>query len=444
MESVLTLVHTFIAIAIVIALILLLRLSPVVALILGSMYLGIGTGLGLVQTVETIGIGFGDLMTEIGLPIGFGVMLGSLLAAMGAIQSIASSFLRMVRPSRSHYALGATSIVISTPVFYDVAFVVLAPLAQSLARRTGATIAALGAAMVLGLATANIFIPPTPGPLAVAELLGVPVGILLLYSVMVAVPTVMLSLFLYSSLLSRGFWNPARDQEEFNEVRSEDFEQPDDKELPSLFTSLAPIILPILLILVGTFATAAGFESPILNFLGNRITALLLGLLAAYWLAYRKLSRQRLDTAVEEGLRASGLILLITGAGGALGAMLSEAGTGDALASFFSGSTLTPILLVWLVGALLRIAQGSGTVAVITAAGLIAPTVESLGTAAPLLALAAFSGALFGGHINDSGFWISTKLLGLSTRGGLKMYTIPQSVASIISLPIILLLSLGT
>lgn len=442
MGEALTLVHTAIAIAVVIGLIVWLRLSPVVALVIGALYLGLATGLGFAQTVQTIGTGFGDLMAEIGLPIGFGVMLGALLAAAGGIQKIAFSALRMVRPQRSPYALGATSLVVSTPVFYDVAFVVLSPLAQRLSLRTGVTIAAMGAAMALGLGAANVFIPPTPGPLAVAELLGVPIGTMFLYSVAVAVPTAMLALFVYNKLLDRGFWNPDKDEEEFKELRAETIQETEEKDLPSLFDSLFPIILPILLILVGTFAAAFGIESGFLTFLGNRITALLLGLLAAYWLAYRKLSRERLDGAVEEGLRASGLILLITGAGGALGAMLSEAGTGDALSGFFTGSTIAPVLLVWLVAALLRIAQGSGTVAIITAAGLIAPAVGSLDTSAPVLALAAFAGALFGGHVNDSGFWVSTKLLGLSTRGGFKIYTVPQSIAAVIALPIVLLLGL--
>lgn len=443
MENAVVLLHTAIAIAIVIGLIVGLRLNPVVGLVIGTIYLGVATGLGLVRTVEVISEGFGELLAAIGLPIGFGVMLGSLLAASGGVKQIAISVLRLVRRERSPYALGATSLVISTPVFYDVAYVILAPLAQSFAVRTGVTIAAMGAAMSLGLGAANLFIPPTPGPLAVAELLGVPVGTMFIYGVVVAVPSALLALFVYNLLLARGFWNPDNDEEEFKEVKEELAREEDDEaSLPSLGISLVPILVPIFLILLGTIAGTVGVESGFIDFLGSRITALLLGLLAAYLVAYRYLSRDRFDEAANDGLRASGLILLITGAGGSLGAMLSEVGTGEVLEQLFSGSTLAPILLVWGVGALLRVAQGSGTVAIITAAGLVAPTAATLDVSAPVLALAAFAGALFGGHVNDSGFWVSTKLLGLSTLGGFKIYTVPQSIAAVIALPIILLLGL--
>ncbi len=444
-DNAVVLLHTAIAIVIVIGLIVGLRLNPVVGLIIGTMYLGFAAGLGLVETVEVIGEGFGELMAAIGLPIGFGVMLGSLLAASGGVKQIAISTLRLVRRERSPYALGATSLVISTPVFYDVAYVILAPLAQSFAVRTGVTIASMGAALSLGLGAANLFIPPTPGPLAVAELLGVPVGTMFIYGVVVAVPSALLALFLYNQLLARGFWNAENDEEEFKNIKQElEGQEDDESSLPSLGVSLTPILIPIFLILLGTIVSTLGVESGFVDFLGNRITALLLGLLAAYLVAYRHLSTDRFDEAANEGLRTSGIILLITGAGGSLGAMLSEVGTGEVLEQLFSGATFAPILLVWGVGALLRVAQGSGTVAIITAAGLVAPTAGTLDVAAPVLALAAFAGALFGGHVNDSGFWVSAKLLGLSTLGGFKIYTVPQSIAAVIALPIILLLGLFT
>lgn len=445
MDNSIVLLHTTIAIVIVIGLIVGLRLNPVVGLVIGTMYLGFATGLGLVRTVEVIGQGFGDLMAAIGLPIGFGVMLGSLLAASGGVKQIAISALRLVRRERSPYALGATSLVISTPVFYDVAYVILAPLAQSFAVRTGVTIASMGAAMSLGLGAANLFIPPTPGPLAVAELLGVPVGTMFIYGVAVAVPSALLALFIYNQLLARGFWNSEKDEEEFKKIKQDlEGQEDDEASLPSLWVSLTPILIPIVLILLGTIVGTVGIESGFVDFLGNRITALLLGLLAAYLVAYRHLSTDRFDEAANEGLRTSGIILLITGAGGSLGAMLAEVGTGDVLEQLFSGATFAPILLVWGVGALLRVAQGSGTVAIITAASLVAPTAGTLDVAAPVLALAAFAGALFGGHVNDSGFWVSAKLLGLSTLGGFKIYTVPQSIAAVIALPIILLLGLFT
>lgn len=444
MNDGLLLLHTAVAIAVVIVLVVWVRLSPVIALVVGSMYLGAAAGLGLATTVETIGQGFGELMGEIGLPIGFGVMLGSLLAAAGGIRKIAEAALRLVSRERSPYALGATGLVISTPVFYDVAYVILAPLAQSIAVRTGVSIAALGAALALGLGAANLFIPPTPGPLAVAGILEVPLGTMILFGGIVAIPSAALALFVYIWLLSRGLWDEEKDEEEFKEIRERGAEESEGagRELPSLGVSLFPIFLPLALILLGTAAEAAGLELGVLAFLGDRITALLLGLLAAYSLARRMLSRERFDEAVSEGLRASGLILLITGAGGALGAVLAEAGTGDVIAERLSAAAFTPILLVWVVGALLRVAQGSGTVAIITAASIAASAVGGLEVSPVLLALAAFSGALFGGHVNDSGFWVSAKLLGLSTSGGFKIYTLPQSIASVISLGLILVLSL--
>lgn len=215
------------------------------------------------------------------------------------------------------------------------------------------------------------------------------------------------------------------------------------EDLPSLGVSLTPILLPIVLILLGTVAAALKVQSPWIAFLSHRVTALLAGVLAAFWLGVRRLSGERLAHAVAEGLRASGLVLFITGAGGSLAQVLNEAGVGKVLAGSFTASTSAPLLLVWLIAGLLKIAQGSGTVAMVTAAGIMAPMMPQLAISPVLVALAAFSGSLFGAHINDSGFWVTAKLLGLSTQGGIKVYTLSCAIMAVVSLILVLLLALA-
>lgn len=446
MSDVLVLLHTAIAIIAVVLLIVVFRISALIALVIGSIYLGLAAGLGFESTTQTIVQGFGDVMAEIGLLIAFGVLLGSLMSAMGTLQRLVEVLLRFFGRRGSPYALGLSTGVVFPSIYADVLLILASPLARSLAPRMGAGgIAAPATAVTTGIVVGTTLVIPGVGTLALAGLLEVPLGMMLIYGLLVAIPTVALTMFIYGRLLHHGLWDEEKDEEEYAEAKegTPAVAEQETGKLPPLYVSLLPIIVALLLIAVGSIATnTAGLKSGAIAFFGDPLVALFLGLLGAYLLAWRTLSAERVGTAIREGFGRSGEILILSGVGGSLAAVIGEAGLKDILGGYFSAGALTPLLLAWLIGALLHIALGSASIAAITAAGILAPVVGDLEVSTVLIALAAGSGALFGGHVNANFFWMVKALMGLSTRGTFKTFTLGESMASVISLLLILALSL--
>jgi GntP family gluconate:H+ symporter len=453
MTASLVLLHTAICIVGIIALIMVVRLNAAVALVIGSLYLGIATGLGAANTVDLVAQGFGSLMTEVGLVIGFGIMLGSILSAMGALQRIVDGLLRLFGSRGAPYAFSLSTATVFPAIYFDVTLMLLGPMARAVAARTGLSIAAVGGALAAGLEVGLLLVPPGVAALATAGALGVPVGTMFLYGLLIGVPTAVLTTTAHIWLMKRA-WKPAKDEVATAERRAADepgtaggpgvatvaTTEGRTRTLPSLPVALAPILAPLLLIATGAIAGAVGHESDVIEFVGSGIVALLVGLLLAVLLACRTLSREERDHAITEGLKTSGLILLFTGVAGSLSAVLAEAGIAEIVAGLFAATTFAPLLLVWVVAAFLRIAQGSATVAALTAAGILAPIVDQLGVSPILAALAAGSGAAFGAHINDNSFWIFNTLMGATVRGTFKLYSLPQAMVAVISLPLVLLL----
>ncbi len=443
MSSGMIIVMLFLSIAIILVLILKLKLNPAVSLIIGALFMGITTGLGASATAKLLAGGFGGTMTGIGLSVGFGVIIGQLIATTGGVQVIANKMLKLATKEKSDYALGVTGLIVSIPVFYDVGYVILMPLARSMSK-LAKSLPYFAGALVAGLGIAHTFIPPTPGPMTGSEILGVNIGITLIWGLVVAVPTFLLAMFAYDKLfLSRkGFWKPELDEDP--SFIEEEVSQDVLDNAPNFFLAVLPIFLPIVLILLGTVTGAVSSKGTPewIKFVSDKNIALLLGLLIAFFTAHKHIGKDKTDRAVGKALGNAGLVLMITGAGGAFGTVLKAAGVGDILATFITNYSLPVILFVWLVAALLKFAQGSGTVAMITAASLIAPGVATLGVAPVLLALAAFSGSLMFAHVNDSGFWITAKIAGLTTSGGIKTYTLVCALEAVISLGFIYILSI--
>lgn len=444
MSDTLILLHTGIAIAGIVALILWLRVEAVLALVIGSMYLGLATGLGFGGTAQTIAQGFGDIMADIGLLIAFGVLIGSLLAATGTLQRLTEALLRIFGPERAPYAFSVSMSNIFPAIYTDVLLVLTAPLGRSIAprlRRNGT--AAMGAALVLGSEVGLVLVVPGAGALAVAALLDVPLGTMLLGGLAVGVPTAAISMFVYRLLLNRGLWNPSKDEAEFEELAEADAPVAEQvqRRLPPLGVALSPLLVALVLIASGAIAGAAGFESGVLAFFGDPLVALFIGVLGSYLLAWRTLSNEQAGNALGDGLRELGAILVITGIGGSLGAVISESGLESVLGSYFSAGMFAPLLLAWLVGVILHVAIGSTSVAAITAAGILAPVIGNLEVSTLLIALAAGSGALFAVHVNSNFFWMFQRLMGLTTQGALKTCTLVTMIASVVSLFCVLALS---
>jgi len=423
-------------------------------------------------------------MGEVGLLIGFGVLMGTLLTAMGALQKLVELLLRILGPRRLPYAFSAALSTIFPSIYVDVQLVLASPLARSAAPRLGRNgIAMMSGTLTAGILVGYVFVVPGLATVAIAGLLDVPLGTMLIYGTLIGPPTAVLTTFIYGRLLKYGLWNNAKDEAHFEdmvlgspdaiaeEVReegpaittpegdpsvAEDARKgtPADEaerqtahhHTPPLYVSLSPIVVALLLIAFGAVAEAFGLEAPVIKFLGDPVFALFLGLLGAYLLAWRTLTNEHVEEAMHKGFNATGQILLITGIGGSLGAVIGETGLDKILGGFFSAEAGVPdmitILLAWVIAAILHLAIGSISVAAITAAGILAPILGSIDVPTVVLGLAIGSGALFALQVNSNFFWMFETLVGLTTQGTFKALTLVTSMASVVSLLLILALSL--
>jgi len=478
----LVIVHLVIAVVGIILLISLAKLNPVISLVIGALYLGVAGGLGFTETVDAVNTGFGDLMMEVGLIIGFGVMIGTTLSATGTMQRVVDALLGVVGPSRSHYALGLASGILFPSIYFDVALVILAPIAGTIAKRTGRSIAPLAGALAIGLEVGLLIVVPGVAAVAVAGPLGISLGELLIWSIPLGAVFIVTSIFLHT-LLMRKIFDPATDLDpEFDDsIFGESPEQSrqafdsvaidqgttgghrtDAASEPShgaaavalgqsspaaphrfpLIVAMLPVIIPVVLIVSDTFAQALGRTVPVLGFFGSPVVALMIGLIIGIVLAIPQVTRNGIDDLVSKGAATAGSILLFTGVAGSLGAVITQVGIGEMLAGLFQANAALPVLLAWVVASVLRMAQGSASVAAITAATLLAPIMGSIDAAPLLILLAAGSGAAFGAHVTDNTFWIFKQMLGFTTKGTFKIYTLAQSTFAVVGLVVCLLLDL--
>jgi H+/gluconate symporter-like permease len=323
------------------------------------------------------------------------------------------------------YAFSAALSSIFPAIYVDVQLVLSSPIARSAAPRIGRNgLALMGGTLTAGILVGYVFVVPGLGTLAIAGLLDVPLGTMLIYGTLIGPPTAVLTTYSYGRLLRYGLWNEAKDETHFEELHEQSPSAAEDagKETPTatehrgtahrsppLYVSLLPIVVALLLIAFGAVAEAAGLGAPVIAFLGDPVFALFLGLLGAYLLAWRTLTKERVEEATNEGFNATGQILLITGIGGSLGAVIGETGLDKILGGLFSAEAATPalltILLAWFIAAVLHLAIGSG--------------------------------ALFALQVNSNFFWMFQTLLGLTTQGTLKSLTLVTSMASVVSLALI-------
>lgn len=432
----------FLTITIILLLIMKFKFHAALSLFIGALFMGITCGIGMNETLSIVTTGFGNMMASMGFSVAFGVMLGHLMSKTGAVQVIANGVLRLFGKDRAEYGMGITGFIISIPVFFDVGFVVLTPLARELARKHKQIPYYVGG-LVGGLAMAHAFVPPTPGPLSCAEIMGINLGTMITWGIIIGFPTMLISLFIYGKILDRGIWNPEKDEapEMQTLMSADDFVS---NKTPSMAMSLLPILIPIILILAGTIASANGIsDNAFLNFISNKNIALFVGLLASMVLALSSgMDAKTMERELSSSVAAIGTILFITGAGGSLCEVMKASGLGEVLLGFVESTNISPILFAWLVAWLLKVAQGSSTVAMITALGIMAPMMGVLTVNPVLVTFAAISGTLGGSHVNDSGFWSVTQIAGFTTSGGFKTESLVPFIESIVSLIIIFVLSL--
>ena len=419
-------VNLAISIAIILFLVLKFKINPVISMILASLYMGISCSLGFMDTITSINSGFGSLMTGIGFPIGFGIMMGQILEDSGAAESLAKSILKAFPGKKAPWALGLTAFLLSIPVFFDVTFVILIPLGIAVAKETKRPLAYFAGAIAIGGVSSQTFVPPTPNPLAAATILNFDLSYIIIAGTIVGLAAAVFSMFVWFRMLDRpGFWDPNKDETGLLDMDAAVVHRVD---LPSPWAAVIPICLPVLAILIGSFwPVVTGSDAPVvIQFISQKTIAILLGLLAAYIILLKRMGWSGLNESVSKSLKQAGLVLLITGAGGAFGAVIQATNIGEVLIAGLTegqSSTMLILCLTFGIGVLFRVAQGSGTVASITAMTIMASVAPSAGCHPVYIALAALAGGNFIGHVNDSGFWVVTNLSGASVTGGLKTYT---------------------
>lgn len=455
----------------IVVLITALRVPPVFALLIGTFFLGLTT-IGAGRTPETVAAGFGEVMTEIGLLITFGVIMGAMITRTGALEGLIESMTRTFGTKRLPYIFSISLSSVFTSIYSDVVLVLTAPMAKRIAPQLGPRgIALMGGALTAGIEVGLVFVVPGVAALAVAGLLGVPLGEMFVWGLVIGLPTAILTMFLFSLLAKRALrWDPAKDEAQAEHggidalttdssaTASQGKNAESVAHEPSrvgvleaeagtttqkrlfLPLALAPVAITLGLVALGALLGALDIEQDTLTFITDPVFAMFFGACFAYILACKLAPRAEVDKEVGQSLVTCGPILVLSGVSGSLGAVIDQSGLADILNGYFATAVLAPLLLVWLIAAVLHIALGSISTSAITAAGILAPIAGSLGVPLVLVALAAGSGALFLPHVSSNFFWMFKELLGLSTRGTFKTHTVAMSLASIVSLALILLL----
>jgi Gnt-I system low-affinity gluconate transporter len=418
------------------------RLHAFVTLLLVSLLVGVAAGMPLDGVIKSIERGMGGTLGFVAVVVGLGAMFGQMLEVSGGAERLARTMVRRFGDDKVQWALGLTGFIVSIPVFLDVAIVILVPILYRLARDSGRPLLYYGIPLVAGGAVTHAFIPPTPGPIAVADLLGADLGWVILFGVICGLPAMILAGPVWGSYISRRITKGVPDYVELQEID-------ESRELPSFGQVLAIILTPLLLILISTTSGILLEEGSVLRstlvFIGHPYAALLIAtLLAMFVLGSRRgYGREEIQNIVNKSLEPAGIIILVTGAGGVFKQVLIDSGVGQVLGDMMSASGLPYLVLAFAVSALIRVAQGSATVAMVTAAGLVGPILQQNNVEGPQLALATIAIAAGGtilSHVNDSGFWLINRFFGLTEKETLQSWTVAVTIVSLVGFVMVLLL----
>ena len=417
------------------------KIHPFLTLIIASLGMGLVGGLETEIIIKSLSEGFGNTLKSIGIVIACGSIIGTYLEKTGSAKSIARSLLKITGNDRSPLAMNLTGFFVSIPVFCDSGYVILSTLNKAINRKTGISLAVLGTSLAAGLYATHVFVPPTPGPLAAASILGANIGRVLIYGFIVAVPVSLVGWFWSIYYCSRF---------SVNSDLMEEQEKDEVSQLPDVFTALLPIIVPIFLITIKSVIDHPSIVlqnktlEQIISFIGHPIIAILLGVFIAM-ISMRDLSKEQHFNWVADGLKAAGTIILITGAGGAFGNILRATSISDVINQGLIDFEIG-LLLPFFIAALLKTAQGSSTVSIITTAAMIAPLLDALGLSSEmgkvLSVLAIGAGAMTVSHLNDSYFWVVSQFSKMSTNVALRSHTIATFLLGITAILLIQVLSL--
>ncbi|WP_420386520.1 GntP family permease [Roseivirga sp.] len=425
-------------VAILLFLIMKLKLNAFLSLLFASIWVGLLGGLSGDEIIRSISDGMGSTLAFVATIVGLGAIFGAILEHSGGAQALARFLLKKGGESKSRLALLTTGFIVSIPVFFDVGIIILMPIVKALSKKSNRHVLYYGLPLLTGLGITHSFIPPTPGPVAVAEILQVDLGYAIVIGALIGIPIALLCGLTLSKKLV-----PTHELPEWEENEVEN-EQGFDSGLVK--TIMWVLGLPIILILIGSLLKTLANEGiinygpiiDIMSFLGHPFVSLLIGtFLALYFLGVKKgLGKDELFKVTNDSLSPAGSIILITGAGGVLKTVMINTGIGDMIAQSMLNTSFSVLLLAYLVTVLVRIMQGSATVAMLTGAGIVAavlPGIDLSMLEKTFIMMAIAAGSIVVSHVNDSGFWLVNRILGQSVQQTLKSWTIQSTLISVTS-----------
>jgi len=440
------------AVLLLLFMVLKLKINAFVSLIIIAMYVGVLTGMPLNDILKSIQNGMGNTLGFVAVVVGLGAIFGQILESSGGAEVLAHHLIRKFGKEKASWAMTLTGFIIAIPVFFDVGFIILVPIVYALSKDAKKSLLYYAIPLLAGLAVTHSFIPPTPGPVAVAEIIDVSLGWVILFGFLIGLPTAIIAGPVFGKYINTKVIIKFR-KELYSHIETK--ENSNLKKVPAFRMVVILIGIPLFLIVAGTLTDLfiqhgnihESLFTEILLFAGHPFAALTIStLLAIYFLGIRTgKSRQEILDLSTRALGPAGIIILITGAGGVLKQILIDSGMGDIMAHSIAASSLSPILLAWLIAAIVRITQGSATVSMITAAGIVAPVLNAMGVSdiqKALIVLAIASGATMLSHVNDSGFWLVGKYLGLNEKQTLQTWTVMESIIALCGLFFCLLTSL--
>ncbi|MGE7640638.1 GntP family permease [Peribacillus frigoritolerans] len=441
-----------VALGIVALLILIMgfKLNTFISLIIVSFGVALALGMPLDGIVKTIEAGLGGTLGHLALIFGLGAMLGKLIADSGGAQRIAMTLVKKFGEKNIQWAVVAASFIIGIALFFEVGLVLLIPIVFAISRELKVSILYLGIPMVAALSVTHGFLPPHPGPTVIAGEYGADIGQVLLYGFIIAVPTVILAGPIFTKIAKRlvpESFTKTGSIASLGEQKSFKLEETPGFGI-SVFTALLPVILMSIATIITLMQKTMGFEDngllAAIRFIGEAGTSMLLSLLFAVYSmgVARKIPMKDIMESCTSAILNIGMMLLIIGGGGAFKQVLIDGGVGDYVAELFKGTSLSPILLAWIIAAILRISLGSATVAALTTAGLVIPMLGQTDVNLALVVLATGAGSLIASHVNDAGFWMFKEYFGLSMKETFATWTLLETIISVAGLGFILLLSL--
>lgn len=441
-----------VAIAIIVLLILImkLQLNTFVALVITAMVTGILLGMPFDKIVATIETGMGGTLGHIALIFGLGAMLGKLLADGGGATQIADTLIAKLGKKYVQWAMVIASFIIGIALFFEVGLVLLIPLVFTIAKRMNVSQLKIGMPMVTALSVTHGFLPPHPGPVVIAKELGANIGEVLLYGFIVAIPVTIIAGPVFAKIAPR--LTPTAFQREGDISSLGVTKSFKDEELPSFGLSTFTALLPVLLMLFATlWQLISGHEGKAHNtlesmiyFIGSAGTAMLIAVVfAVFSMGIRRgIPTKQVMNTLTQAIYPIGMMLLIIGAGGAFKQVLIDGGVGGAIEKIFTDVNISPILLAWLVAAILRLALGSATVAAISTTGIVLPLLQTADVNLALVALAIGAGSIFCSHVNDAGFWMFKEYFGLTVKETFLTWSLIETIISVSGLVFVLFISL--